>query len=82
MALEAERQCRRRGSLLFTHSCRIRFAGRLNSGVMPTGARRDPSQSRRTLMLYLSCSLQPFNLTASSGINNFRRDYGSMHEGY
>ena len=33
MALEAERQCRRRGSLLFTHSSRTRFAGRLNSGV-------------------------------------------------
>ncbi len=35
MALEAERQCRRRGSLLFTHSSRTRFAGRLNSGVRP-----------------------------------------------
>ena len=35
MALEAERQCRRRGSLLFTHSSRTRFTGRRNSGVRP-----------------------------------------------
>ena len=33
MALEAERLCRRRGSLLFTHSSRCRFAARLDSGV-------------------------------------------------
>ena len=33
MALGAERRCRRRGSLLFTHSSRRRFAARLNSGA-------------------------------------------------
>ena len=33
MALEAERRCRRRGSLLFTRPSRHRFAARLNSGV-------------------------------------------------